>query len=207
MQERRAWRLLGLAKKSSRILIVYAHPETPGWAPLTLKEVERQLKKQNQKCNVIDLYKIKYDPVLHEDEHYTAGERAISAQNKKFQQMIKDTDKLIFIHPVWWNGMPAILKGWMDRVLTARFAFKYRGIIPVKLLKGRKAVVFSTAGAPKILFWLFLRNGASLNIASDILGFCGIKTKVFLTGNVKGITEKTQQIIEKKVKKGLRWLL
>lgn len=48
-------------------LIIYAHPNTPGHNPLILREVESNLKQSNQRYEIIDLYKIKYDPILHED--------------------------------------------------------------------------------------------------------------------------------------------
>ena len=80
--------------------------------------------------------------------------------------------------------MPAILKGWLDRVLTSHFAFRFLPYgIPVKLLKGRKALLFITGGTNRILAWIFLRDRAAKIMAKDTLGFCGIKTSVCQFGS------------------------
>ena len=72
-----------------KTLIIYAHPKTEGHPPIILEEVKSFLKDFGEDYEIIDLYKIKYDPVLHEEEHYTSGNRNISKQNKlcKFVQI------------------------------------------------------------------------------------------------------------------------
>ncbi|MDP7457809.1 MAG: NAD(P)H-dependent oxidoreductase, partial [Candidatus Woesearchaeota archaeon] len=90
-----------------KTVIVYAHPQTPGHCPEILKEVEAYHKEHGIEYELLDLYKMKYDPVLHENEHYTAGEGHwdVSKENKRIRQLILDNNKLIFIYPVWWNSM------------------------------------------------------------------------------------------------------
>ncbi|HIH05389.1 TPA: hypothetical protein HA281_03755 [Candidatus Woesearchaeota archaeon] len=168
----------------AKTLIIYAHPKTRGHCSTIRDEVERLMKEKGEGYELIDLYAMKYDPLLHEKEHYTAGGRAISPRNKAFQQKIKRAERLIFIYPIWWNSMPAILKGWLDRVLTSHFAFRFLPYgIPVKLLKGRKALLFITGGTNRILAWIFLRDRAAKIMAKDTLGFCGIKTSVCQFGS------------------------
>ncbi|MBR9699902.1 flavodoxin family protein [Candidatus Woesearchaeota archaeon] len=160
------------------VLVIYVHPQTPGHGPVMLEELKKALSERKEKFEILDLYKIKYDPVLHENEHYTSGGREISKQNKDIQKKISKEKKLIFLYPVWWYSMPAMLKGFLDRILTARFAFTYKGAIPVKLLKGKKARVLITTGAPSWAWFLPGIRAAKL-LTKEILQFCGIKTKVF----------------------------
>ena len=54
----------------------------------------------------------------------------------------------------WWNSTPAILKGFIDRVFVAGFAFKYEGKIPKGLLTGKKAAVIMSTGAPNLFYKL-----------------------------------------------------
>ena len=196
-----------------KVLIVFGHPGPKRHNHLILDNVINDVKKKGLDFEVIDLYKIKYDPVLKGDELYTHGNRDISVQNKIFQKKIKDAKCLVFIFPVWWNNMPAIMKGFIDRVFTARFAFTYKKIFlgfkaPIGLLKGKKAAVFITSGSPKWIFSLVLGNRASKVIAKDTLRFCGIRARVFHHGNAeKPITDKTKKKISDLVKKGLNWLL
>jgi len=188
-----------------KTLIIYAHPDTEGHCSAILKEVQNRLISKEIEYETLDLYKMNYDPILHESEHYTAGNRDITEQNKEIQEKIKNTNKLIFIYPVWWGGMPAILKGFFDRVLTPEFAYKFEKGIPRRLLKGKKAVVFTTSGGPKI-FHTITGDTSKKTIKNKILEFCGIKTKVFLIDTARKITDNQLEKIKTKVKEGLNYI-
>ena len=182
-------------------LIIFAHPGTKGHCCSILDEVLNFHDSNNIKYDLIDLYKIKYDPVLKPEEHYTAGNRKITKQNKEFQNKISHTQNFIFIFPVWWGSMPAILKGFIDRVFTGRFAFTFnKHGFPIKLLKGN-SIVFMTSGGPNFFYWFY--NPARAIIKKVILQFCGIKTKVYQVGNAKKFTDKNIGIIKKTVQKAL----
>jgi|ETNmetMinimDraft_16_1059900.scaffolds.fasta_scaffold81667_2 putative NADPH-quinone reductase len=194
-------------------LIVYAHPPGDSHCSMLLDETKKYLNKQKIKYNLIDLYKIKYDPVLHKEEHYTAGGYEITKQNKQFQDLVKNTNKLIFIHPVWWNSTPAILKGFFDKVFTARFAFRFIKpkwspiAIPKPLLKGKKAIVFMSGGTNKLLSLIFTGWRVRKVVQKDTLQFFGIKTKTYLMGSATQMTERHKAMAPKMAKKALKWLL
>ena len=187
-------------------LVIYAHPKTGGYCDAIRKEVIRELIAKKVKHELIDLYKIKYDPVLKPEEHYTNGGYKISDQNKKFQKKIDKAKNLIFIYPTWWGTCPAILKGWIDRVFTARWAFKYVNGLPIGLLRGRRAILFLTSGASNILSRVFQGGRPFKNMGRDVLMFCGIRTRHYQLGNCKKFDEKRIPEIERMVKKGLRHL-
>lgn len=188
-----------------KILIIYAHPDVKGHCKEILAQVKKSLKENNQQFTLIDLYKEKYDPVLKKEELYTAGNRKVSKKNKEIQKKIRQAEKFILIYPNWWNSMPAILKGFFDRVFVSHYAFKYEGKMPKGLLKG-KAAVFMPSGSGKIISWLFLGNRAKKTIKKDILGFCGIKAKVFQIGNAYKLDTEQKQKIKRSVKKGMNYL-
>lgn len=188
-----------------KTLIIYAHPNTGWHSPKALAEAESMLKQNKTDFHTIDLYKIKYDPILHEDEHYTSGNYNISAQNKKFQKMIKDADNLLFIFPLWWMSMPAILKGFIDRVFTARFAYKYVNGKPGGLLKGKKAALIISTGGSK---WLYraIFHLPFMSMKLGILRFCGIKSKIFLVDKATKQNQVQELKIKKAVKKAIKYL-
>jgi len=188
--------------------LLNAHPDVEGHCSLIRSEVETLFKSKNVDYELLDLYKMGYDPLLHENELYTAARKDVSKQNAEFQGKISKTDKLIFIYPVWWASMPAILKGFFDRVLVSRFAFQYNDMgFPVRLLKGKKAVVFISSGAPKWLYF-FIGSRPAKIIKKDILGFCGIKAKVFQVGGARGrVKERNVCKIKHMVRKGIGYLL
>ncbi|MBI2134661.1 NAD(P)H-dependent oxidoreductase [Candidatus Woesearchaeota archaeon] len=195
-----------------KTLIIYAHPETKGHCPLILKEMESLHKKEKIPYEVIDLYKIKYDPVLKASEHYTAGNRAVSGQNKIFQEKIRAADRLIFIHPVWWGSYPAVLKGFIDRVFTSGFAFNLKPLgflglaMPIKHLKGKKAAVLQTTGSPKIITATYLGNRFKKTLKHETFAFCGIKSRYFQIDKATQVTEKQVSRIKKEAKKAMGWL-
>ena len=198
------------------VLIIYAHPDTGGHNKSILDHVTADLNRRDVSFEVVDLYKMGYDPVLHEKEHYTAGNRHVSAQNKRFQKKIGKAQRLVFIYPVWWGLMPAVLKGFLDRVLTPHFAYRYRKLPftffglharPIGLLKGKKAAAFMTIGAPRWLHRIFSRDAQQFLIKRNILGFCGIRARTFtLSGCDKGLTRRKVKKIDRLVSRGLRWL-
>ncbi|OVE74612.1 hypothetical protein BVX95_01845 [archaeon D22] len=185
-------------------LIIYAHPGTKAHCPIILDEVKKTLTDSKEEFKVLDLYKLSYNPVLRYEEHYTAGQRDITPENKKYQELIKEND-LIIIYPIWWGSMPAILKGFIDRVFTSKFAFEYKNGLPVGLLKNKKALVFVTSGAPTFFSRIF--QGAVSNIKKEILGFCGIKTKVVQFGSLKKFDVKYVDKLKAKVRKTVKSFL
>jgi len=186
-----------------KTLIVYAHPPVEAHCPYIFKEVKSLLGAHKISYDVIDLYKEKYDPVLHAKELYTIGNRDMSKQDIAYQKKVERCKQMIVIYPIWWNTMPAILKGFFDKVFVAGFAFKYDKGIPRKLLKGRTASVFLTSGSNILLSSLFLGNRAKKIMTHDILGFFGIKAKGYQLGGARRLTDGNKARITALVKKGL----
>ncbi|MDA3898955.1 MAG: NAD(P)H-dependent oxidoreductase [Spirochaetes bacterium] len=188
------------------MLIIYTHPNKEGHCGEILRNVECLLNEKKIQYELLDLYAMNYDPALKPDEHYTSGHYAVSEQNKKIQSLFKNERKFIFIYPTWWNGMPAMLKGFFDRLLIPRFAYSYEKTLPIKLLSG-KAAVFSSFGGPRI-FGKFLAGDRSLKqVKKDILSFCGIKARCYAIDNAHKLNESQRKKIERIVKKGLSRLL
>jgi NAD(P)H dehydrogenase (quinone) len=183
-----------------KTLIIYAHPDTGGHCPAILDSVKAELAMRREKYEVLDLYKMKYDPVLHEEEHYTRGGKVISKQNKDIQKKITESDRLIFIYPVWWGSMPAMMKGLIDKTFTSDFAFKYENGLPQGLLKGKRALIFITSGSPSFFSCLLLGNRYVLTIKKDILGFCGVKSRVRLLGSSNKFDDSRKELVAKTVK-------
>ena len=188
------------------MLIIYAHPNKTGHCGLMLEEVKLSLDKKKINYDILDLYEMKYDPVLTNEEHYTSEHYNISESNKKIQEQIKAENKFIFIYPTWWNSAPAILKGFIDRIFVKRFAFKYEGKIPKGLLNG-KAVIFTSTGGPRLLTKLYYKDGIVKFLTRDVLSFCGIKAKGFVVDNASTFNDAQKLKVKKKIIKGLDYLM
>lgn len=109
---------------------------------------------------------------------------------KAFEK-IKKADHLVFVHPVWWGGLPAIMKGFIDRVFLPGLTFKYRenSIWWDKLLVGKTARIITTLDQPS-WYYKFVYGSPSVNqLKKSILEFCGVKpVSVTYIENVKTST-------------------
>jgi len=99
------------------------------------------------------------------------------------QEHLTWCEHLALVHPLWWGGVPAKLKGLFDRALLPGFAFAYEKgkHFPTKLLTGRSAEVLVTADTPAWYLHLALRAGGYRAMKTQILGFCGFRPVRFKT--------------------------
>jgi NAD(P)H dehydrogenase (quinone) len=145
------------------VLFVYAHPE-PGSFTGALKDAGvAALRQAGHTVEVSDLYAEKFDPVAGRHDFLTVAnaerfhyqtEQAHAHETQRFasdlvreQQRFLKADLVVWLYPIWWGGMPAILKGWFDRVLAFGFAYadgrRYdSGFFPAK----RGLLCLSTGG-------------------------------------------------------------
>ena len=188
------------------MLIIYAHPNKNGHCGYILKTALEWFNGKNIKYQILDLYQMNFDPVLKPDEHYTSGNKNVTPDNKKIQELIAAEQNLIFIYPTWWNNLPAILKGFIDRIFTPGFAFKYENGRPWPFLNGR-AVVFTAAGAPWFYAKLFSKSRSIKVLTFDTLKFCGITAKGYYIGNANKLNEEKKKNIRKIVQKALKTLI
>lgn len=103
-------------------------------------------------------------------------------------EKIKWAEHLVWIHPVWWGGLPAITKGFIDRLFLPGFAFQYRenSVWWDKLLTDRTAHIITTLDQPSWYYWFAFGRPSVNQLKKSTLEFCGIKpVKVTYIGPVK----------------------
>lgn len=113
------------------------------------------------------------------------------------QQLILWADHTIMAYPTWWGSMPALTKGFIDRVFLPGFAFKHHKgkNFPEKLLKGKSIRLLVTMDAPKWWFYIVYRAAQYKMLKDLVFGFVGFNPVSFTTfGAVRKSTEK-QRII------------
>lgn len=107
-------------------------------------------------------------------------------------QKIKNADHLVWIHPVWWGGLPAITKGFIDRLFLPGMAFQYRenSVWWDKLLKGKTAHIITTLDQPGWYYRLLFGRPSVNQLKKSTLEFCGVKpVKVSYIGIIKTADE------------------
>lgn len=107
-------------------------------------------------------------------------------------EKIKWADHLVWVCPVWWGGLPALAKGFIDRLFLPTMTFQYRqnSIYWDKLLAGKSARILTTLDQPSWYYWLVYGKPSINQLKKTTLEFCGIKpVKVSYFGIVKSSSE------------------
>ena len=115
-----------------------------------------------------------FDPILHQGYKQI---QALEPDLLQAQVNITWAQHLVFVYPTWWGAMPALLKGFIDRVFLPGFAFRYRDNSPFwdRLLTGRSAHLLVTMDTPPWYYrWVFRMPGHN-QMRRTILEFSGIK--------------------------------
>lgn len=145
-----------------KALVIYCHPKEESYTAAIRDLIVQKLETAGAEVRVNDLYRRNFHPVLtaHEIDIYfdTDANTGPVAQDV---DDVKWCDTIIFVYPTWWYGMPAMLKGWLDRVMVPEVAFHMpkdtgQGIQP-GLTHITRLGVFTTCGASR---WLTLFIGA-----------------------------------------------
>jgi NAD(P)H dehydrogenase (quinone) len=132
-----------------KYLIIYAHPNPKSFNHAILATISEELKKGKKDFKVRDLYRINFNPVLSTKDLSAVESGVVPQDIRKEQNYISKADTLIFIFPIWWSAMPAMLKGYVDRVFSLKFAYDITEDGVIGLLKGKKVFLVSTTGASK----------------------------------------------------------
>ncbi|WP_312117144.1 NAD(P)H-dependent oxidoreductase [Brevibacillus reuszeri] len=124
--------------------IVFAQEGTDSFCHAILSRVKQSLDKQRISYELRDLYQMQFQPVFTSEDMHRVEQGTMSEDIASEQTIITDADLLVMIYPVWWWSAPAILKGYIDRIFTNGFAFRYAENGPVGLLQNKQAIVITT---------------------------------------------------------------
>lgn len=173
---------------SKRVLVILGHPSTDSFcAALSATCVEANLNAGHE-VRQLRIADLNFDPVLRDG--FGPAQR-LEPDLLQAQADILWAEHLSFIYPIWWGGIPALLKGFIDRVFLPGFAFKYRPgkAFPDKLLQGRTAHLLLTMDTPPWYYrWIYRMPGLH-QMRSTTLAFCGITAvKTLMLGPILGST-------------------
>lgn len=131
-----------------RVLVVFGTGRVRGLGRVLLEGLLGVLRERGADVRVHDLLADGFDPVLRlEEGAHHAGSVSVDADPvaARYQEDVRWAERFLVVHPVWWFAPPAILKGWIDRILVHDVALRQRaGESPSPLLTGRRALVVQT---------------------------------------------------------------
>ena len=171
-----------------RILVILGHPSTASFCSALADAYTHSAKTAGHEVRVLRLGDLVFDPVLH---HGYSQIQALEPDLLNAKSDIVWATHLTFVFPIWWGGIPALMKGFIDRIFLPGFAFKYREgkAFPDKLLRGRTAHLLVTLDTPPWYFRWFYRMPGIHQMRKTTLAFCGITPiKTLLFGPVLSST-------------------
>ncbi|WPO92397.1 NAD(P)H-dependent oxidoreductase [Chryseobacterium sp. HR92] len=121
----------------------------------------------------------------------------------KAWEIIQWADHLVWVHPVWWGGFPALMKGFIDRLFLPGLAYKYRenSVWWDKLLKGKTAHIITTLDQPGWYYRLFFGRPSVNQLRKSILEYCGVKpVKITYIGIIRNSKDEQRVQWLRKVK-------
>jgi NAD(P)H dehydrogenase (quinone) len=155
-----------------RILILFCHPSQDSFVAHILTVLTDKLKSAGHECLVRDLYADRFDPVLTPREwanYEKAGARDLSL--KSYTSDLSWCEGILLIFPTWWYGMPAVLKGYFDRVWAPGTAFGFgedRTIDTTTLRHVTRFVIVTAYGSPWWWIKICLRDPVRMAVQKGL---------------------------------------
>jgi putative NADPH-quinone reductase len=134
-----------------KILIVLAHPDPGSFNHAVARTASRRLSGLGHDVSFHDLYAESFDPGLPASE--IARDADLPPLVRRHCEELAEAEGIVVVHPNWWGQPPAILKGWIDRVVRPGVAYEFEEGdggegVPRGLLRAGRAVVFNTSNTP-----------------------------------------------------------
>ncbi|WP_164126974.1 NAD(P)H-dependent oxidoreductase [Sphingobacterium luzhongxinii] len=182
-----------------RTVIVFNHPYELSYCNAILHAVTKGLKNAYHEVDLMHLDNDGFNPAMSsEDLKAFVVHKPIDPQVIDYNQRLEKADHLILIFPIWWDQMPAMTKGFIDRVLSPGVVYDHhpRGYGLVPLLKNLKSItIITTMNKPKLMYSLFMGNLIKKAVLRSVFKTMGYKNLNWINfTSVKSVSQ------EKRVK-------
>ncbi len=160
---------------SEPILILEANPAPDRFSAAIATSYANSARAAGQPARILNLRDLHFDPILRTAQGATG--QTLEPDLQRAQSAILDARHLVFVFPIWWGNLPALLKGFLDRILLPGWAYRNTGKpLPEGLLAGRSARIFTTMDSPWWWYWLKHGRAAHRALTQATLHYCGITT-------------------------------
>ena len=181
---------------AKKILLLLGHPDKSGFCGQMADAYEKSARAAGHSIDRLNIGEMQFDSILHKGyrEH-----QALETDLVRFQQLINAADHFVIIHPVWWVGMPAILKGLFDRAWLPGSAFRFmklpsgkKSVFWHRLFSGKTARIIIASGTEPFIVRL-LPGNVNSQLKWGILWFAGFRTRATWFGPAENPTDATKK--------------
>jgi len=157
-----------------KVLIINGHPDSESYNWALAAAYKKGAEEAGAQVNEIRIAELQFNPNL---EFGYRKRTELEPDLVRSQKQLKDADHIVWIYPVWWGGVPAMMKGFLDRVLLPGFAFKKKegSLFWDKYLTGKSARVICTMDQPPLFYSLVNGKPSHSAIKKLTCQFIGIK--------------------------------
>jgi putative NADPH-quinone reductase/1,4-dihydroxy-2-naphthoate octaprenyltransferase len=175
-----------------RCLLILAHPRRDSLCGALFDACAEGARLAGVECRELILSELHYDPDVHA---VSPEQQPLEPDLLRAQRDIQWAEHVVFVYPTWWGTFPALLKGFLDRVLTPGFAFRHVTHDRWdKLLSGRTADLITTMDTPPLIYRFIYRAPGQQALVRATLGYCGIRsTRIEIFGPVIAATAGQRQ--------------
>ncbi len=176
----------------TKILIINGHPRKDSFNFVIAETYKKSAIKTGVNVKVLNVIDLKFEPFQTKFKDYDAPKDIINAR-----ELIAEADHIVWVYPIWWYSMPAILKAFIEQTFVSGFAFEYLKSDKVlkwnKLLKDKTFSLISTMDAPPFFYKVIIKDAGG-KFLKESMKFCGMKFKSRLYfGSVKVSSEKQRK--------------
>ncbi|NND75146.1 MAG: NAD(P)H-dependent oxidoreductase [Ilumatobacter sp.] len=162
--------------------VVIAHPCDDSFTKELAAGVVAGLRAGHHTVDVVDLYALGFAPAMTTAERaaYHGDEPILDPLVAVQASLVQRVDTLVFVYPTWWSGLPAILKGWLDRVLVPGVGFVFderTTAVRPGLTNVRRIIGVSTYGSPR-RYVRFVNDNGRRTLTRALRASCGLRTRV-----------------------------
>lgn len=192
-----------------KIVIIYNHPYDGSFCNAILNAVTTGLLKGNHEVDLIHLDKDEFNPVMTaQDLKAFVDRKPVDPKVIEYNKRIETADHLVFIFPIWWELMPALMKGFVDKVIFPGVAYDYKenGFMTKKWTNVKSITLITTMNTPRFFYRLLFGNAIKKAFFTGTFWKTGYKNRKWISLNgVKSVSQEKRskwlQDIEKRFSK------
>lgn len=188
-----------------RVLIVFNHPYDGSYCKAILEAVKKGLQSAQHEIDLIHLDDDEFDPVMRSKDlkaFVLAAKKPqisydlLDEQVKDYKDRIEQADHLVFIFPIWWELMPALTKGFIDKIIFPGIAYDYndKGNRMINRLTKLKGVsMITTMNTPAVAYWALFGNAIKKALLLGTFWKIGIPNRKWISLNFVKFTSQSKR--------------
>ncbi|MFN3666561.1 MAG: NAD(P)H-dependent oxidoreductase [Sediminibacterium sp.] len=178
-----------------RVLLINGHPSAGSFSSALIHAYRRGAQAAGAECKEIHIASLNFNPNLSTG-YKNREAMKLEDDVVQTQELIRWANHVVMAYPTWWGSMPALTKGFIDRVFLPGFAFRHHKgkNFPEKLLRGKSIRVLVTMDAPKWWFYLVYRAAPYKMLSDFVFGYVGFSPVRFSTfGSMRTSAERQRK--------------